>query len=58
MTGETLEVLSGKRKPKMAAMVAMAAIAAIAASICIQMSRKTMYIGRIGQKWLPADVIL
>ena len=38
MTGETPEVRSDKRKPKVAAM---------AASICIQISkRKTMYIGR------------
>ena len=49
MTGETPEVRSDKRKPKMEAMVAMAARAAIAA-ICIQISKiKSMYIGRNAQ---------
>ena len=56
MTGETPEVRSDKRKPKMVAMAAMAAIAAMAATSCIQMpKRKSMYIGRNAQnlkKWL------
>ena len=52
MTGETPEVRSDKRKPKMAAMVE------IAASICIQISkRKTMYIGRNAQNQkVAADI--
>ena len=56
MTGETLEICSDKRKPKMAAMATMAAIAAMTAmaamvaAICIQISkRKTVYIGRNAQ---------
>ena len=56
MTGETPEVRSDKRKPKMAAKAAMASMAAMAASIYIQISkRKSMYIGRNAQnlkKWL------
>ena len=71
MTGETPEVRSDKRKPKLAAMAAMAAVAAVAAmaamaamaaSICIQISkRKSMYIGRNAQKlkkWLQTLYIL
>ena len=63
MTGETPEICSDNRKPKMAAMATMAAIAAMTAmvaamvaAICIQISkRKSMYIGRNAQdlkKWV------